>query len=233
MMKAIETLVRSTKSRRVGNHAVWFCGSLQEGDLRFLYIMEGATRVFSYHDTFVCHVDDAHKCVFLTDRGWHTSSTARALNEYRTYFIDKCGYVLVDAEREPYPLNALERDVLSRMLSRLENLEGRDGSARTFEDDLFAGSTYSANEATNWLANHFVDIKMRFEDDGLEAGDVLNPLTDPASCMEEVILRVAYRLARNSAYLRRGIDGEEECDALQYTPETIALIRGELEEGLQ
>lgn len=233
MMKAIETLVRSTKSRRVGNHAVWFCGTPQEGDLRFLYIMEGATRVFAYQDTFVCHVDDVRKCVFLTNRGWVTRSTTRALNEYRKYFVDECGYVLVDAEREHYALNALEQDVLSRILSRLDNLEDRDGSARTFADDLFAGSTYSASEATDWVATHFADIKARFEDDGIEGEDVPNPLTDPASCMEEVILRVAYRLARNSAYLRRGIDGEEECDALQYTPETIALIRGELEEALQ
>lgn len=93
MMKALKALVESKKQQRVGNHAVMFCDIPHNGAaLRILHIMQGATRAFSYHDSFICHVDDERRRVYLTNCGFSTTSTTRALNEYRYYFVDECGY---------------------------------------------------------------------------------------------------------------------------------------------
>lgn len=97
MMKALEKLVDSRANARVGNHAVMFCDIPHNGAaLRILHIMQGATRAFSYHENFICMVDDTRRRVYLTHAGWHTSSTTRALNDYKRYFIAELGYTLVD-----------------------------------------------------------------------------------------------------------------------------------------
>ncbi|MBF1706395.1 MAG: hypothetical protein HXO80_06990 [Selenomonas sp.] len=57
--------------------------------------MQGATRAFSYHGNYICHVDDTRQRVYLTNCGWGTSSTTRALNDYKRYFIDERGYMEV------------------------------------------------------------------------------------------------------------------------------------------
>lgn len=97
MMKVLKALVESKKQQRVGNHAVMFCDIPHNGAaLRILHIMQGATRAFSYHENFICHVDDTRRRVYLTNCGWGTSSTSRALNDYRRYFVNELGYELVE-----------------------------------------------------------------------------------------------------------------------------------------
>ena len=97
MMKVLKALVESKKQQRVGNHAVMFCDIPHNGAaLHILHIMQGATRAFSYHDNFICHVDDTRRRVYLTNCGWGTSSTSRALNDYRRYFVNELGYELVE-----------------------------------------------------------------------------------------------------------------------------------------
>lgn len=99
MMKVLKALVESKKQQRVGNHAVMYCDIPHNGAaLRILHIMQGATRAFSYHDNFICHVDDVCRRVYLTNCGWGTTSTTRALNDYRRYFVDGRGYELVDED---------------------------------------------------------------------------------------------------------------------------------------
>ena len=97
MMKVLKALVESKKQQRVGNHAVMFCDIPHNGAaLRILHIMQGATRAFSYHENFICHVDDTRRRVYLTNCGWGTSSTSRAVNDYRRYFVNELGYELVE-----------------------------------------------------------------------------------------------------------------------------------------
>ena len=99
MMKALEKLVASKRNARVGNNAVMYCDIPHNGAaLRILHIMQGATRAFSYHDNFICHVDDVCRRVYLTNCGWGTTSTTRALNDYKRYFVDGLGYELVDED---------------------------------------------------------------------------------------------------------------------------------------
>lgn len=99
MMKALEKLVASKSNARVGNHAVMYCDIPHNGAaLRILHIMEGATRAFSYHENFICHVDDTRRRVYLTNCGWGTTSTTRALNDYHRYFVDERGYEIVDED---------------------------------------------------------------------------------------------------------------------------------------
>lgn len=99
MMKALEKLVASRANATVGNHAVMFCDIPNSGAaLRILHIMPGTSRAFSYHGNFICHVDDTRRRVYLTNCGWGTSSTTRALNDYRRHFVDGRGYTLVEED---------------------------------------------------------------------------------------------------------------------------------------
>ena len=77
MIKALKALVESTKNARIGNHAV---------------MVQRGTRSFSYHGNTICMVDDALHRVYLTNAGWNTSSTSRAINEYSHYFVEAQGY---------------------------------------------------------------------------------------------------------------------------------------------
>ena len=82
-MKAISALVESKQNMTIGNHAVEHLNN------------NGFTRKFTYHGNTICLVDDKRKLIILTNAGWNTSSTTRALNEYRRYFVNKCVYALV------------------------------------------------------------------------------------------------------------------------------------------
>ena len=115
MMKALEKLVASKGNARVGNHAVKYLDDVKttcyytgrgrkvgtwgnvinKGEVKHV---NGFTRTFSYHDSTICLVDDEKQRIILTNAGWHTSSTTRALNDYRRYFVDGCGYELVDED---------------------------------------------------------------------------------------------------------------------------------------
>lgn len=109
MMKALEKLVASKTNARVGNHAVRHTKDLTRYNTghgckvtswgTFINHEEGAdavcTRVFTYHDNPICLVDDDAARVILTHAGWFTPSTSRALNDYRRYFVNELGYVIV------------------------------------------------------------------------------------------------------------------------------------------
>lgn len=99
MMKTLEKLVASKRNANVGNHAVMFCDMPHNGvALHILHIMPGTSRAFSYHGNYICHVDDMRRRVYLTNCGWCTSSTTRALNDYKRYFVDERGYTLVEED---------------------------------------------------------------------------------------------------------------------------------------
>lgn len=134
-------------------------------------------------------------------------------------------------------LNDLEKDVLSRMIDNLDDLEGRDGyvsdlAFTLFEAENINGSmTYSTYKAEQWIAEHFHDLADVVEDMAADWDITPNPFSNPKKFMVQVVLYLAEQLVYESAYLRRGRD-EEEIDALTYDEETIALIRREWEEVL-
>lgn len=112
MMKTLERLVTATKNTTVNNHAVKYLDDVKttcyytgrgrkvgtwgnvinKGEVKHV---NGFTRTFSYHDSTTCLVDDEKHRIILTNAGWNTRSTTRALNDYRRYFVDECGYTEV------------------------------------------------------------------------------------------------------------------------------------------
>lgn len=97
MMKTLERLVTATKNTTVNNHAFKHYVRMEGFTAHFCKVMEGTERAFTYHGNTICMVDDTRRRVRLTNAGWNTCSTTRALNDYRRYFVDECGYTEVDA----------------------------------------------------------------------------------------------------------------------------------------
>ena len=135
-------------------------------------------------------------------------------------------------------LNALERDVLERMIDALDDMEGRDGCVSDlaftlFEAENINGSmTCSAWKASQWIMENFHDLGDVVEDMEDYTGTThANPFSNPEKFMVQVVLYLAEQLVYKSDYLLRGRD-EEEIDAITYDAETIALIRREWEEAL-
>lgn len=134
-------------------------------------------------------------------------------------------------------LNNLEKDVLSRMIDHLDDLEGRDGYVSELAFTLFEGEningsmTYSTCKAEQWIAEHFHDLADVVEGMSADWDITPNPFNNPEAFMVQVVLYLAEQLVYESAYLRRGCD-EEEIDAITYDEETVALIRREWEEAL-
>jgi len=80
-MKTIKKLING-ECNKLGNHK----REITE-DNRILYY---------YHQTVICEVNHNTKNVIITDGGWKTSSTTRAINSYireTAYLIEK-GYTL-------------------------------------------------------------------------------------------------------------------------------------------
>ena len=134
-------------------------------------------------------------------------------------------------------LNALERDVLERMIDALDDMEGRDGYVSDLAFTLFEGEnidgsmTYSTYKAEQWIAEHFHDLADVVEDMAADWDITPNPFSNPEKFMVQVVLYLAEQLVYKSDYLLRGRD-EEEIDAITYDAETVALIRSEWEEAL-
>lgn len=134
-------------------------------------------------------------------------------------------------------LNDLEKDVLSRMIDNLDDLEGRDGYVSELAFTLFEGEnidgsmTYSTYKAEQWIAEHFHDLADVVDDMAADWDITPNPFSNPEKFMVQVVLYLAEQLVYTSDYLLRGRD-EEEIDAITYDAETIALIRREWEEAL-
>ena len=76
MLKAVERLVLANCKKRVGNHATYFS---QNCEMQY----------FTYFDNIICKVDCMNKTVRLTDAGWDTISTNRAVNDYKRWFSNK------------------------------------------------------------------------------------------------------------------------------------------------
>lgn len=132
-------------------------------------------------------------------------------------------------------LNALECDVLERMIDALEGMEGRDGyvsdlAFTLFEAENIDGSmTCSRWKAEQWIAEHFHDLADVVEDMAADWGITPNPFSNPEVFMIQVVLYLAESLVYESDYLLRERD---ETDAITYDAETVALIRREWEEAL-
>ena len=76
MLKTVETLVYSRESVKKGNHRV---------------VVNDWDRHFFYYVTEICTVNDYNKTFKTDNGGWGTSSTSRAINDYRKHFLS-CGY---------------------------------------------------------------------------------------------------------------------------------------------
>lgn len=71
-MKTVEQLVQADWNKRLGNHRVNFPNANK--------------REFIYHQTVICEVDDYDRTFKLSNGGYWTNSTARALSAYRREF---------------------------------------------------------------------------------------------------------------------------------------------------
>ena len=134
-------------------------------------------------------------------------------------------------------LNDLEKDVLSRMIDNLDDLEGRDGyvsdlAFTLFECENIDGTmTYSTYKASQWIMENFHDLGDVVEDMEDYYGTAPeNPFKSPETFQLQVVLYLAGKLIYESDYLARSQD--EECDCITYDTETITLIRREWEEAL-
>ena len=72
-----------------------YYGRMEGFTAHFCKVMEGTERSFTYHGNTICMVDDTRRRVHLTNAGWNTPSTSRAINDYRRYFVEECGYTEV------------------------------------------------------------------------------------------------------------------------------------------
>lgn len=113
MMKTLKKLVESKRTYGTGNHTVlyihgehsYFTGRGRRVDTwgnvtcyGEVKRVNGFTRAFTYLGNTICIVDDVNHLVILTNAGWNTPSTTRALNDYRRYFVDERGYEIVDED---------------------------------------------------------------------------------------------------------------------------------------
>lgn len=75
MLKAIEKLLNGTATK-VGNHRA---------------VRTAIGVYYYYHNTAVCVA--TYDCTVKFDNGgWGTSSTTRAINDYRKHFVDRLGF---------------------------------------------------------------------------------------------------------------------------------------------
>lgn len=82
-MRTLEKLVREN-NKKMGNHKVATITS------------EGITWTkYYYYQTVICLVNETNKEVVLSNGGWGTSSTTRAINWYRKYFRGE-GYTITN-----------------------------------------------------------------------------------------------------------------------------------------
>lgn len=130
-------------------------------------------------------------------------------------------------------LNDLEKSVLSMMLDRIDDMEGRDGYMSELAFDLFesenvTGSiTCSAYKAEKWIAEHFHDLGDVVEEMSQEWDITPNPFANPEGFQVQVVLFVASGLVPASDWTDYRDD-----DAITYDTETIETIKQEWKEAL-
>ena len=88
MLKAIEQLVTGERTH-VGNHRVESFN--ERGQTIDNYI---------YHCTVICTVNENERTFKTSNGGWGTSSTTRAINDYRKWFKDRDFSEVFNSERE-------------------------------------------------------------------------------------------------------------------------------------
>ena len=89
-----EVLTEAGRGRKAGNHRVVFSdyARVYNDNGKNLMELPDITRVFIYHDTIICAVDDINKQFYLTHGGWFSRSTNEALAGYRQVFEYNKGY---------------------------------------------------------------------------------------------------------------------------------------------
>lgn len=97
MMEALKKLVVVNHTAQIGDHAVKHHERMTGSLAQFCRKMEGTERTFTIHGMAICMVDDTHRRVCFTNRAGNTRSAKQALNYYRRYFVEECGYTEVDA----------------------------------------------------------------------------------------------------------------------------------------
>lgn len=96
-------------------------------------------------------------------------------------------------------LNELEKDVLARIMDKLEDTEIDEDSFETaftlWESENISGSiTYNAYEAEQWIGKHFSDLGDVVEEYREETGDFLNPFKNPETFMVIVVIEVTQNI---------------------------------------
>ena len=84
MLKAIEKLLSTGDAMKLGNHS--YCYNESKG-----------VQEYMYHGTVICEAHYAPKWFRLPYKGMYANSTStrRAINDYRRYFLEK-GFALVE-----------------------------------------------------------------------------------------------------------------------------------------
>ena len=132
-------------------------------------------------------------------------------------------------------LNTLERDVLRRMIDELDCMEGRDGYVSELAFSLFEVAnrdgtlTYSAEEAKQWIIEHFHDLADVVEEIKCEWDITPNPFMDPEAFMVQVVLYLAGNLVYDSDDLKNYLQGRDD---VTYDEEVMSLLSQEWEEAL-
>lgn len=87
MMKTVLNLYNSNQDYlKIGNHKVERSNN-------------GNIELYSYHRTVIFAIDKNEKTIVIDNGGWNTSSTTRAINDYKKLyetFINTLGYTVID-----------------------------------------------------------------------------------------------------------------------------------------
>ena len=90
MLKSVLNCVSSIKDAKFGNHATYYSTPITGDSIQY----------FTYHGNIICRVNWTQKTVLLTNAGWDTPSTNRALNDYDSYFKENHPTFVIIDERK-------------------------------------------------------------------------------------------------------------------------------------
>ena len=90
MLKSVLNCVSSIKDAKFGNHASYYSTPITGDSIQY----------FTYHGNIICRVNWTQKTVLLTNTGWNTPSTNRALNDYESYFKENHPTFVIIDERK-------------------------------------------------------------------------------------------------------------------------------------
>ena len=90
MLKSVLNCVSSIKDAKFGNHATFYSTPITGDSIQY----------FTYHGNIICRVNWTQKTVLLTNAGWDTPSTYRALNDYGSYFKENHPTFVIIDERK-------------------------------------------------------------------------------------------------------------------------------------